>query len=769
MRGEPSSNLVTLLARLQLATAADLARVASRVRRLSGDLPDFESVWVDALAQARVLTPFQAAEINAGRGDALRIGPFVILRPVSGPHFAVCFAARRADDGRRVRLYTVRRPQGDAARTAGILRRLVEQSRPLAGSIACPIEEAGVDKDGAWAACVAPDGVVAADWMAENGRLLPQAVEHIAREMLERLAELERLGIVHGDIGAAGLLLTDSGRASLPMAGLRAAVRPAEGYSFGDLPPEAYDYLAPERIADGTPPTLASDVYACGCLWWHLLTGRPPFAGGNSLAKLRAVHAGKLVAVRHLAPDAPEPLVRAISLCLARDPVQRPSSFAPLVELLGPSTRAGAASLTRSVHCPAERSRSAAAARGGRRKSRRTTIAVAVATLAIATTVGMWPLWRARLASRSTPVSAVASRQNAKELPSLPLADVTTAPPIKSEARPAPTATKSAVTLAAASLPIEVKESDNLLPTGKKLRPRKLELRAGQHVTGRDGKRPLVSVPVEGLLVTAEDVIFDGIDFIWENDPKAASKSNRGRAIIALAAHGIEFRGCSFTTTPDAAAVAIAWRGAPEAFAGTRAELTFTDCALSRVAAVVDTRGAGSVSVELNNTLCVDVGPIVLLNRAPSGDEAVAVTLTHSTTRGDSAVLECRYARVEDRPATIAISAVECVLDADPKSGLVILSGSLTPERLLGSIAWNGQGSLVTPNTAMAVWRAGNRKQQQLPEEDLDVAGLVRSAVEFAGPADGVPRNSRVTRWQGPTRSADPPGAAVHALARPSG
>ena len=134
---------------------------------------------------------------------------------------------------------------------------------------------------------------MAADWMAENGRLPPQAVEHIAREMLERLAELERLGIVHGDIGAAGLLLTDSGRVALPMAGLRAAVRPAEGYSFSDLQPEAYDYLAPERIADGTPPTLASDMYACGCLWWHLLTGRAPFAGGNSLAKLRAVHAGR--------------------------------------------------------------------------------------------------------------------------------------------------------------------------------------------------------------------------------------------------------------------------------------------------------------------------------------------------------------------------------------------------------------------------------------------------------------------------------------------
>ena len=768
MRGEPSTNLVSLLARLQLATAADLSRVASRVRRLSGDLPDFESVWVDALAQARVLTPFQAAEINAGRGDDLRKGPYVILRPLSGPHYAACFAARRLEDSRRVRLYTLRRPQGDARQTASELARLVEQSRPLAGSIACTIEEAGVDSGGAWAACTAPDGVAAADWMAENGRLPPQAVEHVAREMLERLAELERLGIVHGDIGAAGLLLTDAGRVALPMAGLRAAVRPAEGYSFSDLQPEAYDYLAPERIADGTPPTLASDMYACGCLWWHLLSGRPPFSGGNSLAKLRTVHAGKLVAVRHLAPDAPEPLVRAIALCVARDPSQRPRSFAALMELLSPSTRAGAARLIRSLDRKAPRWRSTGKSRAGRRgKSRRTAIAATVATLVILTATVSWPLWRARVAPGPTVAMATASPQKPNELHSPAPTELQSNSPVKGKAKVAPVAARPAVTLAAAALPIESKQSDDLiLPTGKKLRPRQLDLRAGRRVVGRDGQRPLVSVPNEGLLVTAEDVVFDGVDFVWENEPKIASKSNRGRAIVVLQAQGIEFRGCSFTSTPEAA-VAVSWRGATDAIAGAGAEITFTDCVLNDVSAVVDARGASGLSVEMKNSLCLDVGPIVRLNRAPTGDEAVAISLAHTTTRGDSAVLECRYSRVEDQPATIAMSAVECVLDADPKSGLVILSGSLTPDRLLGSIAWNGQGSLVTPKTAMAVWRAGGRKQQQLPEEDLDVAGLVRSAVEFAGDAHGPPRNSRVTRWQGPTRSADPPGAAVHALSRP--
>ena len=77
MRPEPPAQLVDLLARLELATPEQLRRAAPRVHRLARDLPLFESVWIDALAQARVLTPFQAAELNAGRGDALRIGTLV--------------------------------------------------------------------------------------------------------------------------------------------------------------------------------------------------------------------------------------------------------------------------------------------------------------------------------------------------------------------------------------------------------------------------------------------------------------------------------------------------------------------------------------------------------------------------------------------------------------------------------------------------------------------------------------------------------------------
>ena len=75
MRETPPQNLIDQLQRLELASGQQVRGMYGRVRRLARDLPLFESVWVDALAQARILTPYQAAELNAGRGDRLR-GPW---------------------------------------------------------------------------------------------------------------------------------------------------------------------------------------------------------------------------------------------------------------------------------------------------------------------------------------------------------------------------------------------------------------------------------------------------------------------------------------------------------------------------------------------------------------------------------------------------------------------------------------------------------------------------------------------------------------------
>ncbi len=709
MHGAPPENLVRLLGRLKLATAEQVHGVSSHVRRLAGELPDIESVWVDGLAQARILTHLQASEINAGRGDELAHGPYVISHAVTAPHYADCFTARHIDTGRTVRLYLVRRMQVPAAAAARGLARLLDQLAPLRGSTDGMAEDAGLDGGMVWAACPAIVGPSAADWMVENGRFPPQAVLHIAREMVLHLVEIERVGLVHGDIGAMGVLLRGSGHVALPMPGLRAVVRPSEGYSFNDLQPEAYDYLAPERIGDGSPPTTASDLYACGCLWWHLLTGRPPFFGGNSLTRLKAAHTGKIPDVRRLTSDIPDTLLRAITICLARDPAERPQSFAKVGEILGPPARGGYSAVSRLMDRGAHFSH-IIAARQPRRLANRTFVASAVAVMAVFVAIGLLTLWRARQTQHGplgTSQDSIAQRPTLEKFAHNAIAaDRVTA---------APTAS-SPITLAAAALPIDKREPEDLvLPDDRPWRGAQLDLKPGQRVRGAVGRRPLVSVPEAGLSIAVENVRFEGIDFRWEQPASRRGSPLRSPAMVVLQAATIEFRGCSFSNIAESEPVAIACRGGNIAAPVGSTELTFADCVFSGVAALVDFQNFGNLEVEMANTLCVASGPIVRLHRWPKAAHSIAITLQRTTTRGEVSVLECRYDRPEPEPGQISIIANDSALDTNPRGGLLIFAGPTPPDELLKTIHWTGQGTLVTPQSAVALWRPGAKRQHVLP------------------------------------------------------
>ncbi len=58
----------------------------------------------------------------------------------------------------------------------------------------------------------------------------------------------------------------------------------------------------------------------------------------------------------------------------------------------------------------------------------------------------------------------------------------------------------------------------------------------------------------------------------------------------------------------------------------------------------------------------------------------------------------------------------------------------------------------------MIAWRGPGDQEKIVDESSLSIAGLVRSAVGFAGQPSADPAGSRLIRWQAPLQSADPPG-----------
>ena len=128
MSEQPPEKLVSLLEGLRLASRGQFLSVSRHVNRLAKDLPRFESVWIDSLAQARILTPYQAGELNAGRGPGLAIGPFLLEQPLETSGWSQSFRAKDPETQQIVRLTRAKCTPALVEQRTADLQKLVEKA-----------------------------------------------------------------------------------------------------------------------------------------------------------------------------------------------------------------------------------------------------------------------------------------------------------------------------------------------------------------------------------------------------------------------------------------------------------------------------------------------------------------------------------------------------------------------------------------------------------------------------------------------------------------
>ncbi len=163
---------------------------------------------------------------------------------------------------------------------------------------------------------------------------LHEAVDAIRSASLGLRHAAER-GLIHRDIKPANLLRTSAGRVKLTDLGLALQIAEEDervtrdGTTVGTV-----DYMAPEQARDSRATSLRSDIYSLGCTFYYLLTGQPPFPGGDVPEKLRR-HAHQAPPdIRELRPDAPEELADLVKRMMAKKPERRFVDYDHLIDAL---------------------------------------------------------------------------------------------------------------------------------------------------------------------------------------------------------------------------------------------------------------------------------------------------------------------------------------------------------------------------------------------------------------------------------------------------
>lgn len=161
------------------------------------------------------------------------------------------------------------------------------------------------------------DGPSLATVVQDHGAMPPSTGLAVLLDVVAGLSACHASGVVHGDLAPGNVVLDRRGRAHLvDLAG--EGPHRVDGRVTGTP-----GFIPPERW-DGEPESPAADVYALGCLVVHVLTGQPPFAGGDE-AEIAARQAHRSApSVAALLPGSPRPFVATLQGCLARDPDARP-------------------------------------------------------------------------------------------------------------------------------------------------------------------------------------------------------------------------------------------------------------------------------------------------------------------------------------------------------------------------------------------------------------------------------------------------------------
>ncbi|GEQ71739.1 hypothetical protein JCM33374_g5425 [Metschnikowia sp. JCM 33374] len=144
----------------------------------------------------------------------------------------------------------------------------------------------------------------------------------IVREVLMALSAVHKIGVIHRDLKAANILVTNEGHVQLCDFGVAAQLTAtaAKRTTIAGTP----FWMAPEVIREGDHYNFKADIWSLGITIYELATGNPPYCDKNATWAMTMIE--KQAPPRLEGREYPSALKECIALCLDENPNERPSA-----------------------------------------------------------------------------------------------------------------------------------------------------------------------------------------------------------------------------------------------------------------------------------------------------------------------------------------------------------------------------------------------------------------------------------------------------------
>lgn len=314
--------------------------IRSAVKSLpSAARPRDRARMAEWLIKQGLLTPFQVAEIDAGRRGSLVLGNYVVLDRIGAGGMGLVLKARHCRMDRLVALKVL--PTSVTASPERLAR--FQREVKAAARLEHPNIVAAYDADECrgvhYLAMQYVDGNDLATLVKRDGPFeLARSLDSIL-QVARGLGYAHGRGVIHRDIKPSNLLMDGAGRVRILDLGLARILNPSNLLPETELTSEGAamgtaDYMAPEQSLDAGEADARSDIYSLGCTWHYLLTGRAVYGGDSVIKRVLAHRDHPVPKLGDRVSGIPPELEAIFQRMLAKNPGDRFPSITCLLDAL---------------------------------------------------------------------------------------------------------------------------------------------------------------------------------------------------------------------------------------------------------------------------------------------------------------------------------------------------------------------------------------------------------------------------------------------------
>lgn len=257
-------------------------------------LPDNESVdeatiakaVADHLVEQSLLTPFQASQLLMGR-KKFQLGHYRILSQIGKGGMGLVFLAEHELMGRKVAIKVLPRKKVTEQSEEAFRREIRMLGRLDHANLVRAID-AGFDGNVFYMVTEFIDGLDLNRLVKKYGCLTDDVAASIISQAAQALGYAHENKIVHRDVKPGNIFVGYDGCVKLLDLGLARSEAEGEASSFSGVV-GTIDYISPEQLDKKSAGSVgpSADIYSLGCTLYYLVTGKPPYPGGDRGEKAR--------------------------------------------------------------------------------------------------------------------------------------------------------------------------------------------------------------------------------------------------------------------------------------------------------------------------------------------------------------------------------------------------------------------------------------------------------------------------------------------------